>query len=364
MTVTVTEKNTSADGETLSGVSVTGGGACASFSPTGPISLAAGATQDFTCTFTAGAAGVTTSWSATGNGTDILGNPVPTTGETASGNVVSINPSTTLTFVSQTPGNPVPSNSSVTLVVMETNSGDSTIHNVAVGGTNSCASWTPVDIGFTGTLASLASENFTCTFTVGTTSVSWSATGSALDLLGVAVPATGETFNGTIQVTPPGQGCTPGFWKNHTLPWDEASDTLSTAITAQVVALGSPFAVTPGSAPALPSAGTTVSLFELTFGITDAQMKAAVGPSNANVTLLGALNTGGGGFFALLRHGTAGLLSSGSVAYTYSTAQVLQGVQAAFQAGNPDVAFGPFTDVLANLAAANNLDESACPTGG
>ena len=93
VTVTVTETNSGTD--PLTGVSVTGGGACAGlFTPAGPISLASLASADFTCVFNAGAAGVTLNWTADGQGTDSLGSPVPTTGEHQAGSVNVTSPAT------------------------------------------------------------------------------------------------------------------------------------------------------------------------------------------------------------------------------------------------------------------------------
>jgi len=57
------------------------------------------------------------------------------------------------------------------------------------------------------------------------------------------------------------------------------------------------------------------------------------------MTLLGALNLGGGGFQALARHGVAGLLSSASVQYPYSATQVLNGVHIANNSNQVSGAF-------------------------
>ena len=229
VTIVVTETNTGDD--PLTNVNVTGTG-CTTYTPAST-SLAVGASADFTCTFSPA---VDTAWSATGHGTDSLGNPAPAAGETVSGNVDTITPATALTFVSQSPADPVPANASVTLTVTETNTGDDPLTNVAVSGTNSCLSWTAAGTkngggAFTGSLAPGESVNFTCTFTVGTTDVSWSATGSGTDSLGNPAPSAGETVNGTIHVAPPGQGCTPGFWQGGlglTL-WDQSNDSDWTA---------------------------------------------------------------------------------------------------------------------------------------
>ena len=228
VTITVNEANTG--DSALTGVAVTGTPtACATWTPVDAAfagNLAVGASEDFTCTFTA--ADGTNSWSAAGAGTDSLNNPVPTSGESTNGSFQGISPSTSLTFVSQSVANPVPASSSVTLTVTEKNTGDTTLTGVSVTGTG-CTTWTPVDAGFAGTLTAGQTENFTCTFTVGTTDLSWTADGHGTDSLNNPVPTgpgTPEEVTGTIHVAPPGQGCTPGFWQGGlgvTL-WNTASD--------------------------------------------------------------------------------------------------------------------------------------------
>jgi hypothetical protein len=85
VTVVVTETNTG--NSALTGVSVSGGGVCASFTG-GATTLAAGIGTDFTCTFTA-ALGAN-AWFGDGHGTDLLGNPVPSTGEHTSGSTTGL----------------------------------------------------------------------------------------------------------------------------------------------------------------------------------------------------------------------------------------------------------------------------------
>ena len=82
VTITVTETNTGTD--TLSGVHVTGS-PCATWDPAGQFTLAPGASQNFTCTFTVNAA--TVNWSADGQATDSLGLPAPSAGEHQQGSV-------------------------------------------------------------------------------------------------------------------------------------------------------------------------------------------------------------------------------------------------------------------------------------
>jgi len=134
------------------------------------------------------------------------------------------------------------------------------------------------------------------------------------------------------------EGCTPGFWKNSRTYWDQATDNVSACVAS---ALPAPFNGT----------GTTSSLFRVTFGLTSAQM-TAVG-LDPSLTLLQAINSGGGGCFKLLRHSVAALLSScGLTSYTYTTAQVLAMTHDAIvnQACEP---------TASNLAAAN--EAGSCP---
>ncbi|HEY7287331.1 MAG TPA: hypothetical protein VH497_17900 [Vicinamibacterales bacterium] len=115
---------------------------------------------------------------------------------------------------------------------------------------------------------------------------------------------------------PPAQGCTPGYWKNlakHLKYWT-APYTPTTKVSAV-------FGVTP------------------TF--------------DTNLTLFGALGTGGGGEEALLRHAVAGLLDAANpnVHYKYSTTTIIQFVQQAYQTG--------FFEQYKNLLEAAN--EAGCP---
>lgn len=128
-----------------------------------------------------------------------------------------------------------------------------------------------------------------------------------------------NTFNGckltfVNQPPPPpaGEGCTPGFWKNSVGSW--------------------PAGYLPGAD------------FDATFGVNG---------FNPNITLLDALNLGGGGKNALARHAVAGLLNSAAtgVDYGMSTGEVIDAVQAAFASGD-------FETVKNPLEA---LNEKGCP---
>jgi hypothetical protein len=226
VTITVTETNTG--GDPLTAVSVTGSPSPSCATWTAPAgfngSLAAGASADFTCTFTA--AGGTNSWSALGHGTDSLLNPVPATGESASGSFNGVVASTSLTFVSQVPSGDVEAGTSVTITVNEKNTGNGAITGVSVTGAP-CATWG----GGAATLAAGASANFTCTFTAAVGTNNWSADGHGIDSLSKPVGAAGEhaqgSFsgvlstlilvkntvggNGTFQFAGTGAGVTPTF---------------------------------------------------------------------------------------------------------------------------------------------------------
>jgi hypothetical protein len=108
------------------------------------------------------------------------------------------------------------------------------------------------------------------------------------------VPTTTTTT--TTTTTPPGrEGCTPGFWKNHTEDWD---------------------VYVPGQ--------TVLSVF------------SAAPPSVANLTLLQGLQNGGGQEEALTRHAISALLGAANdeVDYPLSVQQVIDMVNAAFASGD------------------------------
>jgi hypothetical protein len=110
-------------------------------------------------------------------------------------NTIVIHPATTLTTQGVTPGTSVYPGTPVTITVTETNTGDSAITNVSVTGTG-CTSWLPASVA---SLAAGASASFTCSFAPMATTA-WAATGQGTDLLGNAVPLTGETTKGTVTI--------------------------------------------------------------------------------------------------------------------------------------------------------------------
>jgi hypothetical protein len=145
-----------------------------------------------------------------------------------------------------------------------------------------------------------------------------------------------------IWINVPAQGCTPGWWKNQGLgAYDDPGDWLAQAVASAV-----------SSEWGNVVDGTTDSLFREVFDLDPSQMQGLP----TDLTLLGAVELGGGGFNALARQGTAALLNSLSVAYEYSPEQILQDVHDAFISGD--------LDNLINLYdEANNRDHSFCPTG-
>ena len=204
-TVTVVVRETNTGDGTLTNVHVVAGGDCPSFSPASVASLAPNAHADFTCTFTAASDGTDASWTADGKGTDALGAAAPDTGEHAEGAVIVIAPATQLTIVSPVGTPKIESGDPITITVRETNTGDDTLTGVTVSGAP-CATWTPVDGGFNGTLAPSAHEDFTCqiTTTAGDpTDKTWNALGHGTDSLQNAAPSAGESQSGNVTVIAP-----------------------------------------------------------------------------------------------------------------------------------------------------------------
>ena len=114
-------------------------------------------------------------------------------------------------------------------------------------------------------------------------------------------------------------GCTPGFWKNHTKVWSGFS---------------------PGDS------------FNSVFGVN----------YDASLTLEGALNLGGGGLAALARHASAALLNAAhdDVGYGLTTDEIIALVREAFGANDPE----PAKDVLDRLNNAGcSIDAQGRPIG-
>jgi hypothetical protein len=142
------------------------------------------------------------------------------------------------------------------------------------------------------------------------------------------------------------EGCTPGFFKRWTNVWDGPTDSISVAVKAAVE-------FKYGDAAYVDGQGVTTQLFANIFGLSPAQMTAA--GLDPNMTMEQAINLGGGGFNAIARHGVAALLSSVSVAYTYSADAVLTKVHDA-------IATLTVEPTLTQLSSANNQSHINCPT--
>jgi hypothetical protein len=144
-----------------------------------------------------------------------------------------------------------------------------------------------------------------------------------------STPSTTTDTTPTTTTTPPtttqppsGEGCTPGFWKQdqHFGSWTDPYDPTDP--------LSSVF-----SAAALTAAGV-----------------------DPNKTLLAALQTGGGGVDALLRHAVAAVLNAASpdVDYPFTEAEIIAAVNAALLSGEG------IEDLKDELEGANEL---GCPLG-
>jgi uncharacterized repeat protein (TIGR01451 family) len=116
----------------------------------------------------------------------------------------------------------------------------------------------------------------------------------------------------TVQSGGGGEGLTPGFWKNHSIY---------------------------GNAPLSKEEWTAAGYnpdqsYEAVFGI----VKLGANPTGTDAlpTLYDALNAGGGGVNALLRHSTAALLNAAdpNVDYLYSVAQIISMTQTAINSGD------------------------------
>jgi len=142
-------------------------------------------------------------------------------------------------------------------------------------------------------------------------------------------------------------GCTLGFWKNHPAIWNEASDPISQCVAAAIASMGGSYS----------GNGTTSSSFMTTFGLTPAQMTAA--GYSTSLTLLQALNLGGGGFQKLARQGVASLLNTCGLNgnFIFNSTQVLQSMHNAVVNGTPE-------PIASQFANANETQPDRCPPGG
>jgi hypothetical protein len=158
--------------------------------------LAVGASETaYTCTLTGITADMTNT--ATAHGTPPVGGEV-TANDSADVHVIVA--TTTLITKSVNPGTSVVVGTAVTITLTETNTGNDTLSNVSISSSTGCTSWTPANVA---TLASLASVDFSCTFTPALGANAWSATATATDSLGNPASSAGETASGTVTGTPP-----------------------------------------------------------------------------------------------------------------------------------------------------------------
>jgi hypothetical protein len=147
---------------------------------------------------------------------------------------------------------------------------------------------------------------------------------TALIAAAIALPlaAGGEDSTGNAAETQygEGEGCTPGYWKKHT----------GTAVWGTTYS-------------------PTGSYFDEVFG---------VGP---HITLLQALETGGGGFNALGRHAVAALLNAdnSSIGYEFDIEEIIALVNQAYSSGEPEQIkdeFESFTDANASIVCPINAN--------
>ena len=127
----------------------------------------------------------------------------------------------------------------------------------------------------------------------------------------------GNTAVFTQNITVPCcEGCSPGFWKNHTELWNALSDYPATQMPAGLKFM-------------------TTTNFNLYFNLPPGTNTFA-----NNLTMNGAISQGGGGCKALSRHAVAALLSSASglnVAYPTGTSnftQLYNAIRSALLSGN------------------------------
>jgi hypothetical protein len=301
--VTFTYDETNNGTDPISGVSVSGsicGSATYAGGDTNSNSfLDPGETWVYTCSHTFSSSGTFTD-NATATGTDTVDSSAAPS-EHASASVTVTNPSTTLTESASPTSGTAPL--TVTFTYNETNNGTDPISGVTVTG-SSCGSATYVS-GDTNTNSFLDPGEtwvYTCSETfssAGTFTDNATATGTdTVDSL--AAPT--EIASASVTVQSAGQGCTPGFWKNHTSVW----------------------------------VGYTPSEFVKTvFSAAGVAPYTSVG----NATLLQALGFGGGSSLVdaaqiLLRSAVSAVLNSAQLNYPLTTSQIISEVNTALASNN------------------------------
>jgi len=179
------------------------------------------------------------------------------------------------------------------------------------------------------------------TYTAGTGSTTW------MLVVTNTVSGCSDTCMVSDSCQNPFFGCTLGFWKNHPTIWNEASDPISSCIASAIGSLGNPYS----------GNGTSSASFASTFGLTSSQMSAA--GYSTTLTLMEALNLGGGGFQMLARQGVASLLNTCAFPsnFPYTTAQVLTDMHNAI-VNNAAASQGNI------FASANEAQPEGCPPAG
>ena len=268
-----------------------------------------------------------TVFTATGHGTDTLGNDITGGNEVDTVSVATGSPSTTASISSS--ASSVQSGGSVTLTVHEANDGTVSLTNAHVvlsrndGGADVTLDDTTA--GFSGDTNSngILDPGETWSWSVSGVTVTqnptvFTATGHGTDTLGNDITGGTEVATVSVSVTQAFQGCTPGFWKNHTNLWG-STYTPTTLLTAVFT-------------------GVNGSLH------TD--------------TLLNALNYGGGNGVVgaqqiLLRAAVSALLNAenANVSYPLSAASIISQVNTALASNNR----GTILALATTLDGYNNL---------
>ena len=187
-----------------------------------------------------------------------------------------------------------------------------------------------------GSHCAVVGNDITVTYTTGT-SVATVLTVTVTDANGCTAVATVD-----LNCQANNQGCSPGFWKNNTQLWDQASDFVVTGM--------------PGVLGNLKF--TTTTSFISYFGLSAAWASANGFP--ANITMFGAISQGGGQCKSMARHAVSALLASGgglTIPYPAGTSDftsLYNAIKAALLSGNCGGTFA------SQLAFISDQDHAAC----
>jgi hypothetical protein len=301
-----------------------------------PITADAGADQTIcagsTATLTPSFGGTATSgsWSTSGTGSFSGNVYTPSAADITAGSV-------TLTYTTNNPEGPCPAVSDALLL---------TINPPATA-----------NAGADQTICAGSTATLTPSFGGSATSGSWSTSGTGSFSGNVYTPSAADITAGSVTLTYTtnnpegpcpavsdamlltieqcgGEGCSPGFWKNHPELWDGLGD------------------VTPGNMPAGLKFTTTTD-FSTYFGVNPSGF-------DNSLTMLGAISQGGGGCKALARQGVAALLSlSAGADITFPTGtsdftSLYNAIKAALTSGNCS------GTLLTELEAISEGDHAPC----